>query len=100
MKQTAIRRDHCQTTYLDPSLGPRDVGRARKAGPDRGRNGPPTLLGLPARLLTICRRQSAEILDVQEGIADLERGQSELFDDAMARLEEVVAKAERKRTPS
>jgi predicted transcriptional regulator len=52
------------------------------------------------RLSTICRRQGAEILDVQEGIAELDRGQSEPFDDAMARLEEVVAKAERKRTPS
>jgi hypothetical protein len=55
---------------------------------------------LPAHLSTICRRQGAEILDVQEGIAELDRGQSEPFDDAMPRLEEVVAKAERKRTPS
>ena len=44
--------------------------------------------------------EGAEILDVQEGIAELDRGQSEPFDDAVARLEELVAKAEKKRTPS
>ena len=43
--------------------------------------------------------EGAEILDVQEGIAQLDCGESAPLDDVMARLEELVAKAEAKRTP-
>jgi predicted transcriptional regulator len=43
--------------------------------------------------------EGAEILDVQEGIAQLDRGESGSFEDVMAELTEVVAKAEAKRTP-
>jgi predicted transcriptional regulator len=43
--------------------------------------------------------EGAEILDVQEGIAQLDRGESAPLDDVMARLEELVAKTEAKRTP-
>ena len=43
--------------------------------------------------------EGAEILDVQEGIAQLDRGESAPLDDVMARLDELVAKAEAKRTP-
>ncbi len=42
--------------------------------------------------------EGAEILDVQEGIAQLDRGDSVPFDDFMAELDEVLAKAEAKRT--
>ena len=43
--------------------------------------------------------EGAEILDVREGIAQLDRGESAPLDDVMARLDELVAKAEAKRTP-
>ena len=43
--------------------------------------------------------EGAEILGVQEGIAQLDGGESAPLDDIMARLEELVAKAEAKRTP-
>ena len=42
--------------------------------------------------------EGAEILDVGEGIAQLDRGDSVPFDDVMAELEEVLAKDEAKRT--
>ncbi len=42
--------------------------------------------------------EGAEILDVQEGIAQLDRGESVPFEDVIGELEEVLAKAEAKRT--
>jgi predicted transcriptional regulator len=42
--------------------------------------------------------EGAEILDVQEGIAQLDRGESVPLDDVIAELEEVVARADAKRT--
>jgi predicted transcriptional regulator len=44
--------------------------------------------------------EGAEILDVQEGVAQLDRGESVPFEDVMEELEEVLAKAEAKRTAS
>jgi len=43
--------------------------------------------------------EGAEILDVQEGIAQLDQGESAAFDDVMTELTEVVANAEAKHPP-
>ncbi len=43
--------------------------------------------------------EGAEILDVQEGIAQLDRGESAPLDEVMAELTEVVDKAEAKHPP-
>ena len=43
--------------------------------------------------------EGAEILDVQQGIAQLDQGESAAFDDVMAELTEVVANAEAKHPP-
>ena len=42
--------------------------------------------------------EGAEILDVKEGIAQLDRGESVPLDDVIGELEVVVAKAEAKHT--
>ena len=42
--------------------------------------------------------KGAEILDVKEGMAQLDRGESVPLDDVIGELEEVVAKAEAKHT--
>ena len=42
--------------------------------------------------------EGAEILDVQEGIAQLDRDEAASFDDVMAELREVVEKTEVKRS--
>ncbi|HYP38612.1 MAG TPA: ribbon-helix-helix protein, CopG family [Stellaceae bacterium] len=42
--------------------------------------------------------EGAEILDVQEGIAQLDRGESVPLDDVIAELEEVVGRTDAKRT--
>ena len=42
--------------------------------------------------------EGAEILDVQEGIAQLDRGEAVPLDDAIAELEEIVKRAEAKRS--
>jgi len=41
--------------------------------------------------------EGQEVLDVQEGIAELDRGEGIPFDEAMAQWEEIIAKAEAKR---
>jgi predicted transcriptional regulator len=41
--------------------------------------------------------EGQEVLDVQEGIAELDRGEGIPFEEAMAQWEEIIAKAEAKR---
>ena len=41
--------------------------------------------------------EGQEVLDVQEGIAEAERGEVFDFDEVMAGLDEIIAKAEAKR---
>jgi predicted transcriptional regulator len=41
--------------------------------------------------------EGQEVLDVQEGIAELDRGEGIPFEEAMAQCEEIIAKAEAKR---
>ena len=41
--------------------------------------------------------EGQEILDVQEGIAELDRGEGIPFEQAMAEWEEIIARAEAKR---
>jgi predicted transcriptional regulator len=41
--------------------------------------------------------EGQEVLDVQEGIAELDRGEGIPFEEAMAQWEEIIAKAEVKR---
>ena len=43
--------------------------------------------------------EGAEILDVQEGIAQLDHGESAPFDEVVGELMEGITKAEAKRTP-
>jgi predicted transcriptional regulator len=40
--------------------------------------------------------EGQEVLDVQEGIAELDRGEGIPFEEAMAQWEEIIAKAEAK----
>jgi predicted transcriptional regulator len=42
--------------------------------------------------------EGAEILDVQEGITQLDRGEAVPLEDAIAELEEIVKRAEAKRS--
>ncbi len=41
--------------------------------------------------------EGQEVLDVQEGIAELDRGEFFDFDEVMAELDEIIARAEAKR---
>ena len=41
--------------------------------------------------------EGQEVLDVQEGIAELDRGEGIPFEEAMTQWEEIIAKAEAKR---
>jgi predicted transcriptional regulator len=41
--------------------------------------------------------EGQEVLDVQEGIAELERGEGIPFDDVLAEMDEIIARAEAKR---
>jgi len=41
--------------------------------------------------------EGAEILDVQQGIAELDRGEGMPFDDVMAELEDIITQGEAKR---
>jgi len=41
--------------------------------------------------------EGREVLDVQEGIAELDRGEFFDFDEVMAELDEIIARAEAKR---
>ena len=41
--------------------------------------------------------EGQEILDIQEGIAEADRGESVPFDEVMAGLEKIIAEAEAKR---
>ena len=41
--------------------------------------------------------EGQEVLDVQEGIAELDRGEGIPFEEAMAQWEEIIAKTEAKR---
>ena len=41
--------------------------------------------------------EGQEVMDVQEGIAELDRGEGIPFEEAMAQWEEIIAKAEAKR---
>ena len=41
--------------------------------------------------------EGQEVLDVQEGIAEADRGEMFDFDEVMAELDEIIAKAEAKR---
>jgi predicted transcriptional regulator len=41
--------------------------------------------------------EGQEVLDVQEGIAELDRGEGIPIDDVLAEMDEIIAKAEAKR---
>ena len=41
--------------------------------------------------------EGQEVLDIQEGIAELERGEGIPFEDVLAEMDEFIAKAEAKR---
>ena len=41
--------------------------------------------------------EGQEVLDVQEGIEELERGEGIPFDEVLAEMDEIIAKAEAKR---
>ncbi len=41
--------------------------------------------------------EGQEVLDVQEGIAELDRGEGILIEDVLAEMDEIIAKAEAKR---
>jgi predicted transcriptional regulator len=41
--------------------------------------------------------EGQEVLDVQEGIEELERGEGIPFDEVLAEMDEIIAKAEKKR---
>jgi len=64
-----------------------------------GTSSMPVSLRVPADLIEILDKIAAvlEVLDVQEGIAELDRGEGIPFEEAMAQWEEIIAKAEAKR---
>ena len=41
--------------------------------------------------------EGQEVLDIQEGIAELDRGEGVSIDDVLAEMDEIIAKAEAKR---
>jgi predicted transcriptional regulator len=43
--------------------------------------------------------EGREVLDVQEGIAELDRGEGIPIEDVLAEMDEIIAKAEAKRKP-
>jgi len=42
--------------------------------------------------------EGQEVLDVQEGIAELDRGEVVLIEDVLAEMDEIIAKADAKRS--